>query len=83
MQNVVCRGHLVALAPQVAFPTLLSMHSAMEQRLGQAGCRMVAPMGQPKQEHPSNRDTRCWAAAALLAWCVGGKAEVWEAARNG
>lgn len=83
MQNVVCQGHLVALAPQVALPMLLSILGGTEQPLGQSGCRVVALMGQPNQEHPGKRNTRCWTAAALLAGCEGGKAEIWEAARNG
>ena len=45
MQNVVCWGYLVALAPQVAFPMLLSIHSGMEQPLREAGRRIVALMG--------------------------------------
>lgn len=83
MQNVVWWGHLAALALQAAFPVLLSIHGGTEQPLGQAGRRVVGLMGQGKQEHPSERDTCRWAAAALLPWCDGGKAEIWEAARNG
>ena len=83
MQNVVGQGHLVVLAPEVAFPVLLSIHSGTEQRLGQAGCRVVALVGQPRQEHPGKGDTRRWTAAALLAWCDGEKTGIWEAARNG
>lgn len=66
---MVCWGHLVRLAPQVAFPMLLSIHSGTEQPPGQAGHRVIALMGQPEQEDPSERDTCRWAAAALLAWC--------------
>lgn len=83
MQNVVWWGHLAALAPQAAFPVLLSIHGGTEQSLGQAARRVVGLMGQDKQEHPGERDTCCWAAAALRPWCDGGKAEIWEAARNG
>lgn len=71
MQNVVCWGHLVGLAPQVAFPMLLSDHSGAEQPLGQAGHRVVALMGQPEQEHPGERDTCCCVAAACWHGVVG------------